>query len=156
IDNSPAAIEACRRRGVIDAREVPLEHVSNSLGIFTTVLMYYGGFGLFGTRPKTQRVLRRLHQMTTPDAVIIAECVDPHVTDGPEDLRYIERNRKRRRMPGQMTIRTRYRAYSTPWEEWLNVSPSEVEDVVEGTGWHVWHRIVDNPSEFVVFLAKTQ
>src|SRR5918999_2988986 len=49
VDISPLAVEVARRRGVLDAREVPFERVDASLGIFDTVLMLGNNFGLVGS-----------------------------------------------------------------------------------------------------------
>ena len=39
IDNSPGAVEVCRRRGVRDARLLSIDDVDESLGIFDTIVM---------------------------------------------------------------------------------------------------------------------
>src|SRR5512133_4324470 len=43
IDNSPGAIEACRR-GVRDARLLSIDEVDGSLGLFDTIVMYGNNF----------------------------------------------------------------------------------------------------------------
>jgi methylase of polypeptide subunit release factors len=45
IDISPGAVEVCRRRGVRDARLMPLEEIDESLGTFDTALLLCGNFG---------------------------------------------------------------------------------------------------------------
>jgi len=73
IDNSPGAIEVCRRRGVRDARVRAFEDVDESLGTFGTVVLLGNNFGLFGTPTKAKLLLGRLHRMTSDEARIIAE-----------------------------------------------------------------------------------
>ena len=119
----------CRRRGVRDVRLLPLAAVDASLGIFDTVLMMCGNFGLVGTAENAVLVLRTLHGMTTPGAKIVLDSVDPHEDENPAELAYQERNRARGRFPGQVTIRLRYRELATPWYELLNLSARELEDL---------------------------
>ena len=45
IDSSPGAVEACRRRGVRDARLLSIDGVDESLGRFDTIVMYGNNFG---------------------------------------------------------------------------------------------------------------
>jgi hypothetical protein len=40
-------------------------------------------------------------------------------------------------MPGQIRIRVRYHRYVTPWFDYLLVSPQEMEDILDGTGWRL-------------------
>ena len=61
IDVSPGAVEVCRRRGVRDVRLLPLAGVDEALGIFDTVLMMCGNFGLVGSAAEAATILGRLH-----------------------------------------------------------------------------------------------
>ncbi|MFL5940253.1 MAG: class I SAM-dependent methyltransferase, partial [Gaiellaceae bacterium] len=65
IDNSPGAIDVCRRRGVRDARVLAFDAVDESLGTFDTIVLFGNNFGLFGSPTKAKRLLRRLHRMTS-------------------------------------------------------------------------------------------
>jgi SAM-dependent methyltransferase len=156
IDVSPGALEVCRRRGVRDARHLPLAAVDSSLGTFDTVLMMCGNFGLVGNARDAVRTLRTLHGMTTPTARIVLDSVDPHQDTDPADLAYQERNRARGRLPGQVTIRLRYHGYATPWFELLNVSPAELEDVLAATGWHLAHLLEGEPPDYYAVLEKNR
>ena len=141
IDISPGAVEVCRRRGVNDARVLPFAEIDESLGTFDTVLLLCGNFGLGGTAEETVALLRKLHSLTSPGARIVLDTVDPHVDNDEADLAYIERNRERGRMPGQVTIRIRYGDLATPWYDLLCVSLPELAALLEDTGWHsVWVR----------------
>jgi SAM-dependent methyltransferase len=143
IDNSPGAIEACRRRGLSN---VALRSITEleGLGRFDTILLLGSGFGLFGTVTRARRLLRTMSAITSELGRMIATTRDPHATTDPDDLRYIERNRGRGRMPGQVRIRIRYRTYCGPWWDYLTVSREELLDVVQGTGWDVT-RFLDGP-----------
>jgi hypothetical protein len=41
------------------------------------VLLLGGNFGLFGNPKKARRLLRRLHKITSKEAIIVAETRDP-------------------------------------------------------------------------------
>jgi len=154
IDVSPLAIRVCRARGVRDARVLPMTGVSARLGRFDTIVMYGNNFGLFGSRDRARRLLRRLHRLTHPGARIIAESNDPYRTDNPIHPAYQQFNRRRGRMAGQLRIRVRYWTYVTPWFDYLILSKREMESMVAGTGWRV-ARYFDSPgSTYVALLEK--
>jgi SAM-dependent methyltransferase len=142
IDNSPRALEVCRRRGVRDARLVPIEDVDEALGTFDTIVMMGNNFGLLGGRSKGKRLLRRFHGLTTERGRIVAESRDPYQTEDPDHVAYQERNRRRGQMSGQLRIRVRYRHASSPWFDYLIVSPDEMRGLLDATGWHL-SRVID-------------
>ena len=137
IDISPLAIDVCRKRGVRDARVLPVTKIDSSLGAFDTVALFGNNFGLFSTTRRARWLLRRLRSMTTLEARIIAVSYDPYGTTNPDDLAYFERNRRRGRLGGQIRLRVRYRAYATPWVDYLMVSLDEMREIVSGTGWEI-------------------
>jgi SAM-dependent methyltransferase len=154
IDISPGAVEVCRRRGVQDVRLLPLGGVDASLGLFDTVLMMCGNVGLVGDAEEALRILRTLHDLTTPAGRIVLDSVDPHQDADSSDLAYQERNRARGRMPGQVTIRLRYADRATPWFELLNLSPSELERLVVPTGWRTAQLVEGEPPDYYAALEK--
>jgi SAM-dependent methyltransferase len=154
IDISPGAVEVCRRREVRDVRLLPLAAIDAGLGTFDTVLMMCGNFGLVGAAADAVLALRTLHGMTTPSARIVLDSVDPYQDKDPADLAYQERNRARERLPGQVTIRLRYRDSATPWFELLNVSARELNDLAAEAGWHLAHLVEGEPSEYYAVLEK--
>lgn len=137
IDVSPKAVAVARERGVRDARVLALAAVSEDLGLFDSVLMMCGNFGLFGSREEACRPLRRLHDLTTRDATIVFDTIDPELITGDEFARYRLRNESRGRAPGQVTIRLRYGERVTPWFDLLNVGRSELDGLLARTGWRV-------------------
>ena len=149
IDVSQGAVQVARRRGVRDVRLLALEDVDESLGQFDTLVMFGNNFGLFGSRAKARRLLRQLRPFVRR---IVATSNDPSKTDDPVHLAYHERNRKRGRMPGQLRLRIRYRDLIGPWFEYLIVSPDEMTEIVEGTGWEIRHLIRDEDSVYVAVL----
>jgi SAM-dependent methyltransferase len=146
IDVSPGAVEVARNRGVSDVRLLAFEEVDASLGHFDTVVMYGNNFGLFGSRAKARRLLRRLRPFVER---IVAASNDPYATEDPAHLAYHERNRGRGRMSGQLRLRVRYRDLVGPWFEYLIVSPDEMADIVESTGWQLRRLVRDEGSYFV-------
>ena len=156
IDASPGTIEACRRRGVRDARVMRIEDVDASLGVFDTVVMYGNNLGLLASRTKAPRILRRLARITSDRARIIAEGTDPYSTDNPGHLAYHERNRQRGRMGGQLRIRIRFGEIASPWFDYLFLSPRELEEILEGTGWRLIRMIEGDKGPYVAVIEKAR
>lgn len=154
IDNSPGALEVCRRRGLIKASLMPLTQVSRKLGVFDTVLMMGNNFGLVGNPKRAKWFLRRLKGMTSPEARIIATTRDVRQTDVPEHLEYHARNRAQGKLLGQVRIRVRYKRYVTPWIDLLMVSKEELQEIVNGTGWTSSDTIDDERGLYVAVLEK--
>jgi SAM-dependent methyltransferase len=146
IDSSPGAVTVSRERGVHDVRELALEDVDSSLGSFDTVLMLGQNFGMLRSRGNARRLLKRLARVATPRGRIVAETFDPHRLDDPAERAYRERNVRRGRMPGQIRFRVRHRRIATPWFDWLQVSPAELEELLAGTGWLLSRTLGDGPS----------
>ena len=154
IDVSPLAIKTCRKRGVRDARVLSFSQVSRALGRFDTILMMGNNFGLFGSRRRARRLLRRLHAMTSPEARIVAESNDVYRTEDPDHLRYHRFNRRRGRMSGQLRIRVRYRRHCSPWFDYLMVSPEEMKRILAGTGWRVRRCLKSAASAYAAIIEK--
>jgi SAM-dependent methyltransferase len=153
IDISPGAVEVCRRRGVRDVRLCSIDDVDDSLGVFDTIVMLGNNFGLFGGAAKAKRLLRRFHRLTSDGGRIVAETRDVYGTDDPSHLAYHERNRSRGRMSGQIRIRVRYRNHTTPWFDYLMVSPDELEELLDGTGWQL-ARVLESEDTYVAIIDK--
>ena len=154
-DISPLAIQTSQRRGLKDARVIPVTQLSSKIGIFDTILMMGHNFGLTGSYKRAKWLLRRFAAMTTDTAKIIAETMDPYQTTEPGHLAYHQFNRDRGRMSGQLRLRIRYKQYTTPWFDYLFVSKTEIEDILDGTAWQV-KRYIDaaNTPTYVAILSK--
>ncbi len=137
IDVSPGAVEVCRARGVRDARVLSITGVGPRLGRFDTVLMLGNNFGLLGDAGRAVRLLRVFGSLAGGGGRIVAESLDPYRTANPAHLAYHERNRQRGRMAGQLRIRVRHRSRSTPWFDYLFVSPSEMAALASSAGWEL-------------------
>ena len=153
IDLSPGAVEACRRRGVRDARVLALEDVDESLAPIDTVVMYGNNFGLFASHAKAKRLLRRLHRLTSDAARIIAETRDARTSDDHSHVRYRERNVARGRMPGQIRLRVRFRDLATPWFDYLMVGRDELLELIDGTGWTL-AQTIDSDDTYIAIIEK--
>jgi SAM-dependent methyltransferase len=152
IDNSPLAIRLCRQRGVKDARVLAVDQIARlAPASFDTVVMFGNNFGLFGSSTKAKRLLRQLHRLTSPEAVILAESLNPHTRGAAAHVRYRRRNRDRGRMSGQIRIRIRFGELKGPWFDYLLVSPAEMKAILAGTGWRV--REVLRSSDGPVYVA---
>lgn len=55
-------------------------------------------------------------------------------------------------MSGQLRMRVRYRDLVGPWFEYLIVSPDDVAEIVDGTGWQIRHLVRDEGSVYVAVL----
>lgn len=137
IDVSPLAVKVTKLRGVKRARVMPVTKVTARLGTFDTILMFGNNFGLFESRKRASWLLGRFRAVTSGNARLIVESGDPYRTTNRCHLDYHKLNRRRGRMPGQTRLRVRYQAYATSWFDYLLVSPDEMKQLVEGTGWRV-------------------
>ena len=156
IDSSPLAVEACRRRGVRDARTVSVADFDDSLGAYDTIVMFGNNLGLLGGPVRARRLLRRFHRVSSARGRILGETLDPYATDDPAHLAYHDRNRRRGRMGGQLRIRVRYRDFATPWFDYLLMAPAELEELLGGTGWRLVRKIQDESPLYVAVIEKEQ
>lgn len=154
IDESPLAIHVCKARGIRNAQALRFTQVSRALRPFDTIIMLGNNFGLFGSFKRARWMLRRLRGMTSPNARIIAETLDPYKTENPLHLAYHERNRQRGRMGGQIRLRARYEGYTSPWFDYLFVSEDELRDLLDGTGWRVGQLIRADEPAYTAIIVK--
>lgn len=154
IDNSPLAVRVSKARGLKKARLMDFENIDFEHGSFDSIVMFGNNFGLFGSKTKARRLLKKLFTMTSPGAVAICGSADPYKTSNPDHLRYHRLNRARGRMPGQVRIRVRYRNYVGRWFDYLLVSPDEMTEIVTGTGWSVSCFIKSNKSPLYIGILR--
>ena len=154
IDVSPGALEICRKRGVEKVHRLPFHKIDASLGTFDTVLMMGNNFGLFANPGRAKWMLRRLKNLTSGNARIVAESLDIYGTDKPEHLKYHARNRDRGRMAGEIRLRVRHRELIGDWFDYLMVSQSEMQEILEGTGGRVAEFIGGAGGQYVGVIEK--
>jgi len=58
-------------------------------------------------------------------------------------------------LPGQIRLRVRYRAFCTPWFDYLLVSKAEMEEIVAGTGWEVAEHFDSASASYVAVIRRT-
>ena len=156
VDISPLAIRVCKLRGLRKARVIPITKLEPSVGTFDTIVMFGNNFGLFGNPKRAKWLLKRFYNMTADNGRIIAESIDPYKTKDPAHLRYQALNRKRRRLPGQLRIRVRYRNYATPWFQYLIVSKAEMRKILEGTGWTIRRTFESRNGPYTAVIEKVK
>lgn len=155
IDASAEAVEVCSKRGVKDPRVMRLADVgrcSDELGVFDTIILLGGNFGLLESKTRAPALLRQLLRVSTPKTRIIAESLDPYLTDDPYHLAYHRRNRDRGRMSGQIRLRVRHRDYATRWFDYLFVSRAEMQQLVASGGWRVERFVPEQGPVYVAVL----
>lgn len=155
IDVSPLTVRVARRQGVKKAQVLRFEDVGPTLGTFDTVVLYMNNFGLFASQVKARQLLRKLHSLTSASGRIVATSSDPRDARLRSTLDYHRRNRARGRMTGQIRLRLRFDRRATPWFDYLFVSPTEMERLLAGTGWHV-RRFIRREGEsfYAAVIAK--
>ncbi len=154
IDNSPLAIEVCKRRGVKDARLLSITQVSAALGTFANIVMMGNNWGLMGNHERARWLLRRFYKITTPEARILAESLDVYQTEDPRHLAYQAWNRAHGRMSGQIRLRVRYHLHCNQWFDYLMVSQEEMREIAAGTGWRVTEILPAEGAAYMGILEK--
>ena len=155
IDNSPLAVQVCRLRGLRKVRVLAVEEIHRlKAGFFDSIIMMGNNLGLLGGFQKARRLLRQMHRITSPDAVIVAQTLDPHQTRDPLHLRYHRSNLRKGRMAGQVRIRVRFQNLKGPWMDYLLVSVEELRKILKGTGWVLQKIIPSNGSLYIAVIQK--
>lgn len=157
IDTSPLAIEVCRLRGLEKAYIMDISEIESLKETFDTILMLGNNWGLLENMEKARERLAILYKMTSPNAIILAETLNPYgkAFDSEIDRDYQRWNRARGRMSGQTRARVRYMTYSTPWIEYLFVSVPEMQMILEGTNWQLKQTIYETQiDQYIAVLEK--
>lgn len=152
MDNSPQAIEACRRRGVRQTAVTDVAHVAE-LGEFDTILLLGGNLSLLGSPSRARRLLRVFLKASTPRGRIIAQGLDPYVSADPVHRDYHAENRKAGRLGGQVRVRIRYRTARSNWLRLMWLSREELEHILNGTSWNV-SRYIDDGGMYVAIIDR--
>ena len=160
IDNSPLALEVCKRRGVRDVRLLSIDQLASgwgeTLGVFTSIIMMCNNLGLLHGFEQGKKTLRRFAEITTSDARIIAVTRNPYQTDNPDHLEYQAEQRAKGRMSGQIRFRIRHRKLVGSWMDYLFVSEEELAQIADGTGWKIEQTIKGDGGSYLAILCKAQ
>jgi len=154
IDYSPLAVKVCTLRGLKKAKVMSFEDVDFKTNSFDTIVMMGGNFGLLGNLKNAKGLLKKFHNITSDNGLIIAETVDPYRTDNPAHLEYQESNREKGRMSGQVRIRVRFEKAVTRWFDWLMVSREEMKMLLIGTGWKVSQFLNSEGPRYIAIIEK--
>lgn len=136
VETSPLAVEACRLQGVENILqgeftdcELPKDQQ------FASVLLMGNNLGMVGTPERAKDFFQKLAEITTEDATIFAESLNPAVMASLDDdfAQYQKKNRLEGKWDGQLQLRIRYRTCTTPWFSWLFCSPQEIEELLRET-----------------------
>jgi SAM-dependent methyltransferase len=138
LDVSAGAVEVCRRRGIENVFHGTVDDIRGTQ-LFDSFLVLGNNLGLIGSPRGAERFFAALARLARPGAVLVGGCLDPYQTDNPDHLGYHELNQARGRMPGQVTLRTRYKRLASEWFDLLWMAPYELSQLSESCGW----RIVD-------------
>jgi SAM-dependent methyltransferase len=154
IDVSPLAIKVCKHRGLKQAKVTSIEDADFKPDSFDTILMMGNNFGLLGSFSKARRLLKKFYEITSENALIIADTRDPYSTDNPVHLAYHGLNKKKGRMSGQVRIRIRFQNYVSGWIDYLMVSKEEMNALLNGTDWKIREFIDSDASKYVAVIEK--
>jgi SAM-dependent methyltransferase len=135
IDISQAAVDASRQRGVREVYLMSAENLDFPDGTFDTVFLFGNNFGVLGDEEKIVAMLKDLHRITKPDAVILAQTRDVADTDKPEHIAYHEKNRSKGIPIGLVRLRIKYKGNVGDWWLLRMVNTDEMSAMAEKAGW---------------------
>ena len=129
-----------------------IEEVSPEWGLFDSILLLGNNWGLLENRTKAQQILRNLYTCTTPDAVILAETLDPY---GPAFE--TEEDREYQRFQKTSDHLRQWRLWVENTNAWYSASMSIVFSLGGLIVWYVGGRDVIGKEmslgELIAFLA---
>lgn len=155
IDKSVGAIEVSKARGLKNAFVRAIEEIDEfEPKTFDTIIMFGNNFGLFGSAENAQIILEKMYRITTPNAQIIAQTLNPYMTDDEAHLQYHKRNKKLGRMTGQIRLRVRYGMYVGEWFDYLFVSPEEMKEIINKSDWQIRELINSDKTNYFAIIEK--
>ena len=154
IDNSPLAAKVCKQRGFKKVKVIPISEVDKLKSTFDSIIMFGNNFGLFGSFKKARILLKKFSEITSQNAVIIAESLNPYKTNNPVHIEYHKLNKKRGRMVGQLKIRVRFEKCIGDWFDYLFVSKQEMKEIFKGTGWKIKGFIDSKSPHYIAIIEK--
>ncbi|HZU78937.1 MAG TPA: methyltransferase domain-containing protein [Acidimicrobiales bacterium] len=157
-DSSPGAIGTARTLGLHHAWQLTLAELTPRLAEFDTAILFGNNAGIFGTPARVRRGLTAWSARMVPGSVLLAESTDPATGLVPTlDDAHRRRNVAAGRAAGQLRLRVRYRDRATAWFDWVFLSPAELGELADGTGWTL-RRILSSrgTGPFVAVLENTR
>ncbi len=111
-------------------------------------------FGVLGSIFQSKHLLRELHQITNPDAVMLIENshTEPAETsDGPGNSQV---DSWLNTIPTQLRIRIRFQHYISDWFSHLTLTRKQLQYILEDTGWMVREIIESDTQVYIGVLEK--
>jgi len=155
IDRSEMIVQVAKERGLKDCRLMDAKELSFKDEIFDTVLMMGNNFGIVGSKNKTMKLLKDLHQITSKWGRLLAHSIIPgaHMS---KHRPYLKWNLERGRDIGLIRLVFEYKGQKGKPFDLLLVSPIEMMELCEDTGWELkdvflgeWER-----GDFIALLEK--
>jgi len=155
LDVSPNAVEVCRRRGIRDVRLGDLRNPPKDKR-WKSILMLCGNLGLAGGWSESRDLLAKLAKISTEDAILIGDTVDPTITDDPDEIEYQRKQVETGHYIGQVRLRLGYGEIISPWWEQSNFAIRDIPSLVEGTGWSLQVHHINDMDHYVVLRKIKQ
>ena len=152
IDISDNALEVCRRRGVKKLRKMSACDLKFEKGSFDSAIAFCNNFGLCGSIKGVEGMMKRLHRIISDDGVFLAESIHPTDTKKRAHVRYHRMNIARGKPPGQVKLRIKYRGKTGGWFDLLMVTPEEMRQICDRTGWKISRTYKGKPA--IVYVLK--
>lgn len=138
LDVSPGCVEICKRRGVAKTFLGTIDQLAaTSPDAFDSLLCLGNNLGLIASPEAAGRFFTAARALGGPDMRIVGTMLDPYDTENPIHLASHERNRAAGRLAGAVRIRVRYQNLATDWFELLWVSPDELGQIAQQSGWEL-------------------
>ena len=137
VDTSPGAIDVCLRRGV--RRTLLLDFLDEvpTSEAWAAILLLCGNLGLAGGWEESRRLLKSLAVSCRPDAILLADTVDPRVDADEHALQYQAKKLEAGGYVGDVTLRLVSATAATPWWKQTNFIASDIPQLIQGTGWEL-------------------
>lgn len=149
LDVSPNAVEVCRRRGIRDVRLGDLRDPPRDKR-WQSILMLCGNLGLAGGWDETRKLFSQLASISTEDAVLVGDTVDPTITDAPDEIEYQHRQKEAGRYAGQIRLQLRYGEVISPWWVQSNFAIRDIPRLVMGTGWSIHEHHINDIDHYLI------
>jgi ubiquinone/menaquinone biosynthesis C-methylase UbiE len=153
MDVSPSVGRIAKDRGgehIVVAAAPHLPFRSNS---FDVAISMGNSLGMCGGYDITSMFLTAIRNIVCNSGLLIATLLDPSKTTEEVHLKYHERNRRRGRPIGLVTIRFEYGKEKGDWFEWYHITPREIQKLCPETGWRIRNILTFN-SDYAIITQK--
>jgi SAM-dependent methyltransferase len=153
LDISAGAVAVCRERGVRDAVHATVGDLAARGRRYDTFLLMGENLGLLEGTARAAGFLAEIAAIARPGARIIGHGADPHTAGDSALASYLLRARPPGRLPGEMTIRVRFRHLATDWFGYLLCSAAELGELTSGTPWKLTSADYANRADYLAVLT---